>query len=152
MSRPILTEADFKNLDLSRCRISKTVGEALADLRKPPTPAAPTKARRDRYRSGAERQYAAHLESQRLAGEIRGWWHEPHNLVVAEDEGGNRVHYRPDFLVWGAEGWWYVEIKGTNPRLRNAGRSKVIMARERYPFLAFRVFRWQKDGEWREIL
>jgi hypothetical protein len=105
---------------------------------------------KDRYRSGAERKYAQTLETMRLAGSIKGWAFEAVTLVVADD-GKNRVRYTPDFLVWTLDGGFYfVEIKGSNRKLKNAGRSKAIMARMLFPW-TFTILRYEA-GEFTEIL
>jgi hypothetical protein len=133
--------------------IGKSVAECLAKVAEkiPATKSEKPKRKKDRYRSGAERKFAEDIEHARIMGAIKGWQHEPVSLVVADD-GENRVRYTPDFLVWTNDGkFYFVEIKGSNPKLRNAGRSKAIMARVAYPGWIFRVFRYVA-GDFEEIL
>lgn len=64
--------------------------------------------------NGAERAYAAFLEQQRLAGEIRFWDYERQRTIVTHPAEGVGVNYTPDFVVILADGTIaYDDVKGT---------------------------------------
>lgn len=61
-----------------------------------------------------EREYAAHLEAQRLAGEIRFWDYERLRAIVTHPSEGVGVNYTADFLVILADGTIALDdVKGT---------------------------------------
>jgi hypothetical protein len=72
------------------------------------------RARAERPRHATERMnkgeslYAAHLEAQRVAGRLSGWWYELLTIRMADN-----THYRPDFLVMRDDGSLELhEVKG----------------------------------------
>lgn len=64
------------------------------------------------YDSAAEAQYAERLELRRLAGDIR-WWTRAAPIVLVPGKRKDRITYKPDFWVVGADGsGWFVDVKG----------------------------------------
>lgn len=99
---------------------------------------APALVPRKLYASKAEERYAAILQSQQRAGQIRGWRYEGLTLKLADG-----VRYTPDFLVVENDGaMTLLEVKGF---MREAARLRLRIAVEMYP--AFRWFLiWAKKG------
>lgn len=96
------------------------------------------------YDSKAEADYAAHLNTLYLAGDIKDWVYAPANWRLALP--GTQSWYRPDFFIIAADGTveWH-EVKGTKrqpsgkvgPYYRGDARAKVCAAAALYPW-----FRW----------
>jgi hypothetical protein len=97
---------------------------------------------RDRFKTELERDYAAHLELQRLAGELVWFDYEPMGFRLAD-----RCFYYPDFAVLRPSGeLQFHETKG--PGTHDGARERPIPGREK-GFIKWRaaaerfpMFRW----------
>lgn len=90
------------------------------------------------YKSKAEERYAALLDVQRMAGEIRAWRYEAITFKLADG-----VRYTPDFLVTEQDGSMSLrEVKGF---MREAARVRLKIAVEMYPTFAWFLV-WARKG------
>ena len=90
-----------------------------------------------------EARYAADLEYLESVGEIIAWRFEPLTFRLAK-----ATTYRPDFMVIHHNApLEFVEIKGF---MRDDSAVKYKVARELFPWFAFRMLRWVKK-EWVEV-
>ena len=136
----VVKQAKAMGLDLNRCTIE---GGTLADADKEHS-GRPT----GRYKNKTELRYAEELELQQAQGNITWWDYEPWTLVIVESN-GKKCRFTPDFVVRNGDGTIVcVEIKGF---LREAARIRFLAARERYPFLTFKMLRRER-GAWEELL
>jgi hypothetical protein len=92
------------------------------------------------YRSRWEKEYAEHLELQRMAKVISWWKYEPMTFRLADG-----AKFKPDFMVgYGPAVIEFDEIKGFE---RPAAILRWKVAAELYP-----MFRWRmltkRDGAW----
>lgn len=91
------------------------------------------------YASKWEMQYAAHLELQKIVGQIQDWQYEPDTLVCA---GGTK--YTPDFRVTYPDGAHeYREVKGL---WRKQDRVRMREAAAVSPYAIALVSK--RDGAW----
>ena len=99
----------------------------------------------------SERQYAAHLQEQLLAGRIARWDREPESLRLADN-----TTYRPDFRVVALDGtveMHEVKVGGAryyDPAFHHAHRDgwvKLKVAAELHPYSFFLI--WPDKGEWK---
>lgn len=110
-----------------------------------------------RFDSQAEEDYAAQvLEPRRLAGEIAEWRHHAISLDL-----GEHGWCRPDYVVfpnmppplsptlsWKPE---IVEVKGrAGTLLDEKGKTKFLLAREKWPCFRWRMVQRVKEG-WRDV-
>jgi len=100
---------------------------AIAEARKRPPIAKGYPKLSDGYDSQLEREYAAVLEAQRVAGEILWWKHHAMRLRLAEG-----TYYSTDFLVMLPN--YELELRETKGWLREAARVRVKVIAEMYPF------------------
>lgn len=64
------------------------------------------------YDSKAEADYARELDVKKAGGAIKNWWRAP-SIVLVPGKRGERIEYRPDFVVLDADGSRYwVDVKG----------------------------------------
>jgi hypothetical protein len=107
-------------------------------------PVAPT------YRSQLEQDYSAHLEAQRLAGEILYWLYEPFTLHLGGIAGTRHgVKYKIDFLVLPASR--EIELHETKGHWRRGERERLKLAATRFPFI-FKAITRVDHGLWDEEL
>jgi predicted secreted hydrolase len=107
-------------------------------LGQPVTPA-PASVPRDPYRSQLERDYAAHLDMLKGAGEVEWWAYEAVRLRIAD--GKREAFYKPDFTVILMAGETeFHECKGF---WRTADRLRIKVAASRFPW---RFIGIQRDG------
>jgi len=93
------------------------------------------------YRSQLEADYAAHLETLKVHGEIVAWWYEPERFHL-----GGGAWYKPDFRVMSPSGEiQFVEVKG---HWREAARVRIKVAASLHPYRFTAVTR--ESGEWNE--
>jgi hypothetical protein len=98
---------------------------------------------RDLYRSKWERERAAALSLQQMAGVIRRWKHEGIRLKLA-----NGAWYKPDFMVWHNDG--LIELEEVKGAWREAARVRWKVAIEQYPMFGFSL--WTKTkGQWSRV-
>ena len=63
------------------------------------------------YDSAAEARRAQELDLLKAAGQVKEW-RRPERVIVWMS-GQDRITYRPDFLVYGADGHaWFEDVKG----------------------------------------
>lgn len=87
-----------------------------------------------------EREYSAHLRLLQLAGEIKGWEHEPDAIVL-----GYRCVYIPDFRVHMRHGGVeYHEVKG---HMQDDAAVKLAVAAMLHPNIPFMVIS-RKGRSW----
>lgn len=88
----------------------------------------------------SEAAYAQHLETRRLAGEIRSWAYEALKLRLAD-----RTFLTPDFFVWHADG--IVECHEVKGFMEDDAAVKLKVAADRWPFRFYLVrVRAKRDG------
>ena len=93
------------------------------------------------FRSKLERDYAAHLDARRAAGEIRAWWFEAMTFRLGFD-----CRYTPDFAIQLPDlTIEMIEVKGA--RRWDGALEKVRTACEMFPF-TFRLVTRSKAGAW----
>jgi hypothetical protein len=97
---------------------------------------------RDRYKSDLEREFAAHLEILRAAGELSFWDYECVKIRLADG-----TWYTADFLVKLKDQIIIYETKGF---MREAARVRVNVAATRVPIPIFVVTK--EGGSWRYSL
>ena len=85
-------------------------------------------------RNGTEAAYEQHLETLRLAGQIRWYRFEGIKLRLAK-----RTTYTPDFAVIAADG--VLELHETKGRWRDDAKVKFKVAIEAYPHFRFIAMR-----------
>jgi hypothetical protein len=98
---------------------------------------------RDLYRSKWERERAAALTLQRMAGAIRSWKHEGIRLKLA-----NGAWYKPDFMVWHNDG--LIELEEVKGHWREAARVRWKVAIAQYPMFGFSLWTKQR-GVWATV-
>jgi hypothetical protein len=106
----------------------------------------------DRYKSYAERDYAALLDADLRDGIIERWAYEPMGLRIDDGTGKNCVFW-PDFCVWLVNGQReYREIKGKGKHaVTPQARTKFLAAKRLFPEDSFRMIQ-RTDSGWEEIL
>jgi len=88
-----------------------------------------------------ERNYAAALEKQRIAGKIKAWAHEPFNLRLAD-----KTFYKPDFIVVTNER--QIEVHEVKGRWMDDALVKIKVAAENHPWFTFRAV-FHDGGYWK---
>jgi hypothetical protein len=122
---------------IARARAGWTTETAAVDPRKvaKPIPVHKCEPRMNSW----ETSYAYALDLQRMAGLIRGWRFEPWKFILAP-----KTTYRPDFVVWMADGTVQVhEVKGF---MREDAAIKIKVASEMNPWFRFFVVKKEGDG------
>lgn len=108
-------------------------------------------ARRTHYRgvvydSAAEAHRAAQLEFLVRAGRVVRWQRGERQTVL-DDGRGNKVTYKPDFLVWTDEHHCHAEdVKGAVPR---DFRIRAILFGLKFPHIPLRVVDKHGNVTWR---
>jgi hypothetical protein len=106
--------------------------------------------------NAGEAEYASHLELRKIAGEIVWYAFESVTLILEDPKDTTvRIAFTPDFIVISSTGAKEAhEIKGNrkaNGRvkafMRDDARVKLAWARQRFPWIAFRVMH-KVDGLW----
>lgn len=102
------------------------------------------------YRSKTEAAFSAHLDLQVRAGAILSWKYEAVTLRLAPG-----VSYTPDFVVFYAAGFHFIEVKGRKGSgfwSRPVGKIKVKLAAEMFPQFRFEVV-WpgERMGTWESV-
>jgi hypothetical protein len=90
-----------------------------------------------------ESQYAEHLESRRIAGEILWWSFEAMKFKLAPS-----TFYTPDFVVMMANG--EIEVHESKGHWEDDARVKIKVAAEKFPFrfVAARRLAKKNGGGW----
>lgn len=96
----------------------------------------------DHNMNKTERRYAGHLESLKIAGDIKDYLHEPFNIRL-----GKRTFYKPDFLVVNAEN--EIEVHEVKGYWRDDAKVKIKLAAERVPWFRFKAVYYNANG-WNE--
>lgn len=91
---------------------------------------APVEIPRDRYRSQLERDYAAHLDLLKTAGEIVWWGHECVKLLLGGKK--NKAWFTPDFIVVFPDG--RTQAHETKGFMREAAQVRTNVAAGLYPW------------------
>lgn len=133
-----LTEEQYADLMRQRAA-SMPPASADLDAGKGVVATAPESAHKGpKFKSKAEARYAAILESQQRAGQIRAWRYEAVTFSLADG-----VRYTPDFLVTENDGrMTLIEVKGF---MREAARIRLRIAVEMYPAFGWFLI-WAKKG------
>src|SRR6185437_7847319 len=86
------------------------------------------------YDSLTEAEFAANLDRQLAAGQIKGW-SRPEKMVVFDARRViDRITYKPDFLIIRVDGTcYYVDVKGSKTTMTQAWSLRVKMWRQVYP-------------------
>jgi hypothetical protein len=108
-------------------RVNPQARAAIAEARKRPPVAKGSPKLSDGYDSQLEREYAAVLEAQRVAGEILWWKHHAMRLRLA-----NETFYSTDFLVMLPS--HELELHECKGFIRESARVRVNVIAEMYPF------------------
>ena len=87
-----------------------------------------------------EAQYAAHLEQQRLAGQIIFWRFEAIKFRLAD-----RTWYNPDFYVMRPDGT--IEIHETKGFMQDDANVKIKATADLFPEFCFVLVKWVR-GAW----
>lgn len=146
-----MTQAQFDALPAhmrAGMTISKSAAECLAEIERPKGKGQKFQDQQatDRYKSKAERIYAAQLEDERRLGLIDRWEYEALAFRL-----GDGCVYWPDFIVWN-QGWCEVrEVKGRGKfAVRPAARVKFLAAQKMYPEFRWIMLQRNADG-WEQI-
>ncbi len=104
---------------------------------------------RDPFLNQLERDYAAHLELRRRAGEVNRWCYEGVRLRIGwrkTKKAGKLVasYYTPDFHVQMADG--EVQLHETKGRMMEAAAVRLAACAELYPYRILLVKR--NKGAW----
>jgi len=95
----------------------------------------------DHRMNKTEKNYSNHLESLKIAGDIKDWKHEPFNLRLAD-----RTFYKPDFVVINSNDHIEIhEVKGY--AFRDDALVKIKVAAENFPWFKFVGVFW-RNRKW----
>jgi hypothetical protein len=114
------------------------------DLRFPVAAKGRTVRRQPGTMNKTEAQYAASLETQKLAGEVLAYWFDSIKLRLAES-----TFYTPDFMVLRPDG--QVEIHEVKGHWEDDARVKIKVAASLFPFafLAVTAMPKREGGGWK---
>lgn len=96
----------------------------------------------DHNMNKTEQRYAAHLQSLKIAGDIKDWLHEPFNIRISF-----RNFYKPDFLVVTSKN--EIEIHEVKGRWIGDAKVKIKTAAERVPWFRYKAVYYNSSG-WNE--
>lgn len=105
------------------------------------------KKRDDGYDSQLEADYAQHLATLKLAGEIDDFMYHPFRARIA---GG--AYYTPDFMVIfkGSPSWYALELHEVKGFWREAAAVRVKVAADKFPWFRFKIVsRAKKTDPWK---
>lgn len=91
-----------------------------------------------------EARYAAHLETEKLAGNVAAYWFESLKVKIAD----GACWYTPDFVVLRPDGTLELhEVKGSPKIFQDDAKVKVKACATQYPFRMIVVYP-RKGGDW----